>query len=53
MRAEFPHKQLQLQRNSSSAVYLLGYFLYEVSASAYEISDQRVCGGGGGYNGSL
>lgn len=48
MRTNFPHQQLQLQRNFSCSVYLLGYFLYEVSASAYEMSEQRVCGGGGG-----
>lgn len=38
-------QQLQLLRNFSGSVYLLGHLLY-MSASAYEMSEQRVCGGG-------
>lgn len=36
--------QQQQQRNFSHCVYLRGYFLYEVSASAFEMSEQRLCG---------
>lgn len=45
-RTRFAHQPLR--RNVSCSVCLLACFLYEVSASAYEISKQRVCGCGWG-----